>query len=211
MKMFEKELNFPMVYRKDTIVGYGGNQEWFSQNLKRKAGCGCTSGANLAAYYAANHPEMTGIYDGNRKKFDQEEFIQAMEEMYTYMKPGLIGYPYVKKFGRQFAKFCKEHGIEADAKFCHGFRSKEEAFTFVKESIDSGDPVALLILFHRAHALREDNWHWVTITGYTENEDNPDEAEIILSNCGERQTVNAHQLFEVHRKNTIRMVSFRIV
>jgi len=211
MEMFEKELNFPMVYHKDTMIGYGGNQEWFSQNLKRKAGCGCTSGANLAAYYASNHPEMTGIYDGNCKKFDQEEYIQAMEEMYTYMKPGLLGYPYVKKFGRQFAKFCKEHGIEADAKFCCGFRNKEEAFAFVKESIDSDNPIALLILFHRAHALREDNWHWVTITGYIEQEDNPNESEIILSNCGERQTVNAHQLFEVHRKNTVRMVSFRIL
>lgn len=210
MEMMKKELNFPMVYHKDTVVGYGGNQEWFSQNMKRKAGCGCTSGANLAACYASNHPEMARIYDGKRDKFDQTEYVQAMEEMYTYMRPGLLGYPYVKKFGRQFVKFCKEHGIQAEEKFCHGFRNKEEAFNFVKESIDSDNPVALLILFHRAHALKEDNWHWVTITGYIENEDNPNEAEIILSNCGERQTVNAFQLFEVHRKNTIRMVSFRI-
>jgi len=210
MEMFEKELKFPMVYHEHTVVGYGGNQEWFSQNMKRKAGCGCTSGANLAAYYASNHPEMAGIYDGNRDQFDQTEYVQAMEEMYTYMKPGLIGYPYVKKFGKQFTKFCNEHGIETEAKFCYGFRNKEEAFAFVKESIDSDNPVALLILFHRAHALREDNWHWVTITGYIENEDNTNETEIILSNCGERQFVNAHQLFEIHRKNTIRMVRFQI-
>ena len=49
-------------------------------------------------------------------------------------------------------------------------------------------------------------WNW----GYRENEENRTENEVILSNCGERQTVNAHELFEVHRKNTIRMVSFRI-
>lgn len=208
--MVIKELNFPTVYDNDTVVGYGGNQEWFLQNMQRKAGCGCTSGANLAAYYASSLPEMAGAYDGDCKKFDQAEFIRAMEEMYTYMKPGLIGYPYVKKFGGQFIKFCREHGIEAEAKFCHGFHSKEEAFAFVKESIDGGNPVALLILFHRARALREDNWHWVTITGYIEDEDNPEAAEVILSNCGERQTIKAHQLFEVHKKNTIRMVSFRI-
>ena len=154
---------------------------------------------------------MTGIYDGSTGKFDQTEYVQAMEEMYTYMKPGMIGYPYVKKFGRQFVRFCKEHGIQAEAKFCHGFRSRDEAFHFVKESLDGGNPIALLILFHRAHALREDNWHWVTITGYIENEENSKETVIILSNCGERQIVNAHQLFEVHRKNTIRMVSFRIL
>lgn len=209
--MLKKELSIPMVYCNEEAVGYGGNQEWFSHEWKKKAGCGCTSGANLAAYYASNHPEMAGIYDGNTGRYDQSEYVQAMEEMYTYMKPGMIGYPYVKRFGRQFVRFCKEHGIQAEAKFCHGFRKREEAFSFVRESIDGGNPVALLILFHRAHALREDNWHWVTITGYVICEENPKESEVILSNCGERQIVNAHQLFEVHRKNTIRMVSFRIL
>ena len=211
MKMFVKELNFPMVYLKDAVVGYGGNQEWFSQNMKKNAGCGCTCGANLAAYYASNHPEMAGIYDGNSKKFDQAEYVNAMEEMYTYMKPGLIGYPYAKRFGRQFVRFCRERGVESEAKYCRGFHSSKEALAFVKESIDSGNPVALLILFHRVHALKKDNWHWVAITWYTGNEDNPGENKIILSNCGERQTVDADQLFEVHRKNTIRMVSFRMI
>lgn len=208
--MLKRELNFPIVYQNNTVAGYGGNQEWFSHNMKRRAGCGCTSGVNLAACFAANHPKMAGLYDGNTKKFDQVEYVRAMDEMYDYMKPGFLGYPYVKKFGRQFVKFCKDHGITAEASFCKKFRSKEEAFTFVKENIDADQPVALLILFHRAHALREDNWHWVTITGYLEEEENPDEAELILSNCGERQVVKAAQLFEVHRKNTIRMVSFRI-
>lgn len=208
--MIIRELNFPAVYNKDSLVGYGGNQEWFSHNLQQKAGCGCTSGTNLAAYYASSHPGMAGVYNGDCERFDQSEYIRAMEEMYTYMKPGLIGYPYVKKFARQFIRFCRKHGIEAEAKFCHGFQSRDEGFDFVKESIDGGNPVALLILFHRAHALREDNWHWVTITGYTEDDDNPEAAEVILSNCGERQIVNAHELFEVHQKNTIRMVSFRI-
>lgn len=208
--MIEKELNFPTVYQNGQVVGYGGNQEWFAQNMKRKAGCGCTSGANLAAYYASNHSAMEEIYDGDSKRFDQIEYVRAMDEMYNYMKPGFLGYPYVRKFGKQFVKFCKEHGIEAEAKLCTRFHSDKEAFAFVRESIDTGNPVALLILFHRAHALREDNWHWVTITGYLEDKDDPNEMDIILSNCGERQTVKAHQLFEVHRKNTIRMVSFRI-
>lgn len=205
-----KELNFPTVYNKDILTGYGGNQEWFSEQTKRRAGCGCTSGANLAAYYASRYPGMEGIYDGSTGQFEQAEYLMAMEEMYSYMKPGRMGYPYVRKFGRQFVKFCKEHGIEAEAQFCYSFPNKEKGFVFVKESIDTGNPVALLILFHRAKELEEDNWHWVTITGYSEDEDNPDKTEIILSNCGERQIMRANQLFEVHHDNTIRMVSFRI-
>ncbi len=97
-----------------------------------------------------------------------------------------------------------------EARFCYTFSKAEIGFAFVKESIDSGNPVALLILFHRAPELKEDNWHWVTITGYSEDENNLDKAEIIISNCGERQIVKANKLFEVHRDNTIRMVSFRI-
>jgi hypothetical protein len=208
--MITKELNFPTVYNKDTITGYGGNQEWFSEKIKRKAGCGCTSGANLAAYYASRQPEMSGVYNGNTDQFDQAEYIQAMEEMYLYMKPGMMGFPYVKKFGIQFVKFCKERGVNMEACFCYTFSKAEIGFAFVKESIDSGNPVALLILFHRAPELKEDNWHWVTITGYSEDENNPDKAEIIISNCGERQIVKVNKLFEVHRDNTIRMVSFRI-
>ena len=209
--MSEKELKFPVIYQNNEIVGYGGNQEWFSERRKRLAGCGCTSGANFAAFYASNYPEMAKIYDGNTELFDQTEYVRAMEEMYLYMKPGFIGYPYVRDFGTQFVKFCREHNVETEAHFCHKFDKTEEGFAFVKESIDSGNPVALLILFHRAHALREDNWHWVTITGYTEDENDPHEDAVILSNCGERQIVIAHQLFEVHRKNTIRMVRFKIV
>ncbi len=205
-----RELNFPIVYDKENMVGYGGDQEWFSHEMKKRAGCGCTSGANLAAYYASGYPGMAGLYEGDCRRFDQSEYIRVMEMMYTYMKPGMIGYPYVRRFARQFIRFCREHGIEAEAEFCNAFESREEGFEFVKECIDSGNPVALLILFHRADALREDNWHWVTVTGYTEEEDDPEAAEVILSNCGERQVVNAHELFEVHHRNTIRMVSFRI-
>jgi hypothetical protein len=208
--MIIRELDFPVVYQEENAVGYGGSQEWFSQEMQKKAGCGCTSGANLAAYYASSRPELAGIYGGNRERFEQSEYVRTMETMYCYMKPGMIGYPYVKRFGNQFVGYCRERGVEAEAKFCHGFRSREEGFCFVRESVDGGDPVALLILFHRAYALREDNWHWVTITGYTEAENHTEDAEVILSNCGERQIVSAHQLFEVHRGNTIRMVSFRV-
>ncbi len=208
--MIVKELNFPIVNNKDEVIAYGGNQEWFSHEWKQKAGCGCTSGANLVAYYAGNDPRMTGLYNGNVRMFDQAEYLDAMEEMYTYMKPGAFGYPYAKKFGRQFIKFCKKHGVKAEFKFCGRFKRKK-AFDFVKESIDGGNPVALLILFHRAQELEEDNWHWVTITGYMVDGENQENSQVILSNCGERQVVNARQLFEVHRKNIIRMVSFWIL
>lgn len=204
-----KELNFPIIYREDDIAEYGGNQEWFPQGWQRKAGCGSTSGANLAAYYAANNPIMEKIYNGNTIRFDQSEFLQLMEEMYTFMRPGPMGFPYVEKFAKQFIKFCEKYNIAMEADILETFDKSEDAFQFVKGNIDKERPVALLILHHRAWELREDNWHWVTVTGYMEDDNRVDKSRIILSNCGERQTVDTNILFEVHSKNTIRMVSFR--
>ena len=43
-----------------------------------------------------------------------------------------------------------------EARFCYTFSKAEIGFAFVKK-IDSGNPVALLILFHRAPELKEDS------------------------------------------------------
>lgn len=203
-----KELNFPSISLENKSKGYGGNQEWFHQNWKRQAGCGSTSGANLAAYYASIDNRMIELYKGNHSNFSKSEYLQAMEEMFQYMKPGILGYPFIHKFSKQFVKFCKERGVRMEATILKKYHTSQEAFQFVKHSIDAGQPIALLVLFHRAMQLRQDNWHWMTITGYVEaTEQNI--TQIIRSNYGKREVVNSEVLFEVHNRNVIRMVRFQ--
>ncbi|MDF2942497.1 MAG: hypothetical protein K0S01_1355 [Herbinix sp.] len=205
-----KELKFPIIYNKNIKTGYGGNQEWFGQNWKRQAGCGSTSGANLVAYYATVDTSLAKLYKGNSISFNQIEYVQVMDEMFTYMKPNIFGYPYIHKFSEQFVKFCGEHGVKMEARIIKKYRSTEEAFQFVKEQIDAGQPIALLVLFHRARQLKDDNWHWMTITGYIEdNEKNI--TQIIRSNYGKREIVDAKVLFEIHNRNIVRMASFHII
>ncbi len=206
-----KELNFPVIYNKNLVSGYGGNQEWFLKNWMRSAGCGSTSGANLAAYYAFNYPNIAKIYDGNVINFNQKEYLHVMEEMFTYMKPGLLGFPYIKKFAKKFILYSKKHGVPMEANILKKFKSIEETFKFVKKNIDANQPIALLILLHRAKELKESTWHWVTITGYVDNRDNMGEAKIIVSNYGRREMIDIDMIFEVHPKNKIRMVSFKIL
>ncbi|MDF2951966.1 MAG: hypothetical protein K0S18_1549 [Anaerocolumna sp.] len=206
--MIIKEINFPVIYDNHRKIGYGGNQDWFSGKWQQKAGCGSTSGANLAAYYAANIPAMKHIYKGNLDNFNQAEFLEAMNEMYRYMTPGPFGFPYVKKFADQFVIFCKERGITITPHILEKYKTKEEAFDFVKKYIDNQIPIALLILFHRAPELREDNWHWVTISGYEQEKDGRELTSVIMSNCGVRQIVKGDILFEVHPKNTLSMIAF---
>jgi hypothetical protein len=205
-----KELNFPSISLEDMSKGYGGNQEWFHQNWKRQAGCGSTSGANLAAYYASADTRMTDLYKGNYTNFSQKEYLQAMEEMFGYMKPGIFGYPYIHKFSKQFVKFCDERGVRMKATVLKKYHSAQEAFQFVKDNIDAGQPIALLVLFHRAKQLVDDNWHWMTITGYVEDSEQ-NIAQIIRSNYGRREIVNSNVLFEVNKRNVVRMVSFQSI
>ena len=87
------------------------------------------------------------------------------------------------------------------------YKSVNDAFQYVKNSIDTGNPIAVLILFHRAKQLREDNWHWITITGYIEDTDKK-VTQIIRSNYGKREIINSDVMFEVHSRNKIRMVNF---
>ena len=86
-------------------------------------------------------------------------------------------------------------------------KSLEDSFQYVKSCIDAGNPIAVLILSHRAKQLRDDNWHWVTITGYIEDTDKK-VAQIIRSNYGKREIIRSDIMFEVHSRNKIRMVSF---
>lgn len=208
MVKINKELKFPIIYKNAKVIGYGGNQEWFTGSWQRKAGCASTSGANLAAYYASNYRDMIDLYQGDKDSFIWEEYLHAMEEMYAYMTPGPMGFPYVKRYAKQFKKFCEDKGISLEPCIMEHVKSTKEAYEFVKWNIHNNIPVALLILHHRAEELREDNWHWVTITGYEEDENRMEHANLILSNCGMRQVVKMSMLFEVHPKNTIRMVSF---
>lgn len=206
-----KELDFPIIYRDDNATAYGGNQDWFHESWQKRAGCASTSGANLAAYYAQKNPLMKNFYAGDSKHLNQMEYLKLMEEMYRYMKPGPMGFPYVKKFAKQFIRFCKDHGETMQASILSDFDTEIEAFHFVKENIDKDRPIALLILFHRAGEIRENTWHWVTITGYEEELNSHNSSKVIISNYGKLETMDAKVLFEVHPKNTLRMVSFHRV
>ncbi|NLZ81023.1 MAG: hypothetical protein GX913_04380 [Clostridiales bacterium] len=203
------ELNFPKIKNQSNHIIYGGNQGWFAKKWQRQAGCASTSGANLATYYAMNFNEMRALFPGNTDNLKQEKYLEIMENMFEYMKPGVIGFPYASKFAKRFTEFCLNKNIRVESKVLKKWNSTKEASDFITNSIDNGHPVALLILFHHGKELRNDNWHWVTITGYTNA--NGALNQVILSNGGRRQLVSADVLLEKHPCNIVRMVSFTIM
>lgn len=204
--MATTELNFPTVYEGDASAGYGGDQQWFPQKIQQMAGCASTCGANLASYYAANFPQLAQLYRGGTRRFQKEEYLACMENMYKFMPPGVMGFPYMNRFIKQFTLYAKEHGGNVKAIACDKTDDWRQTYNFVKESIDERHPVALLILRHRSAELLDDNWHWVTITGCIEEDDGT--PHVIFSDCGSRDIHSAEVLFEAHHGNVLRLVRF---
>ena len=122
------------------------------------------------------------------------------------MTPGQMGYPFLYKFARTFVDILGEEGIYLQPVYQKKSKDTKHALSFVLKHIDEGHPIGMLILYHRAPELKDDNWHWVCLSGYIETKDGYD---IIFSDCGERRIINADILFDTHCHNVYKMVSMK--
>lgn len=201
-----KELCCPKIIKDGRIVGYGGNQEWFPGDMQRLAGCGSVTGSNIAAIYAIQREECQSLYIPEEGKCiqDQEQYLNLMQQMYGYMKPGFMGYPLIGRFAKDFKKYAMDRGVKLESEQLFLPKSKETALNFILPALKEGNPVAFLILRHPAYELREDNWHWVTITGFDEEEE-----KLIWSNCGEREEIDWNMLFDTDKKYYVGIVKFK--
>lgn len=186
------ELKITQVYENE-LIGYGGNQDWFEDGWARRAGCGSVLGSNLYAYYM------------NIEKCHKSEFLNIMNDLYRYMTPGRMGFPYFYKFAHKMIERMNKEDIKLKPRYLKKPKSVPQSIKFIQTSIDNKHPVGVLILSHRAKELEEDNWHWVCISGYERKEDDVD---IIFSDCGERRVISASILFEIDCRNIVKLVSF---
>ena len=192
--MMEKELSMIHIYENNQLIGYGGNQEWFEDSWAQKAGCASVLASHLYTYYLSLH------------RLSKKEFLKIMNIMYSYFTPGRHGYPFLYKFARTFCQVMQKQHIDLKPVYLKKPQSYQQAMNFVKKSIDDHHPVCLLILFHQAPELEDDNWHWVCITGYKEDDD---QEMIIFSDCGQRREIDAHILFDINDVNVLKMVAMK--
>ena len=199
------ELKMPLI-EDGARWAYGGDQDWCRTAWRRGCGCGPTTGANLCAYYASTRPSMRSLYRGSLAPFSKEEYIDEIEDIFRFITPSYMGFPYAGRFALKYRAYALYHGVKLTSCGCGAAESAQQMYDVVRRGIDSDNPLALLILRHRAPELAEDNWHWVTVSGYL---DGADGQQVILSNCGEREVRDASMLFERHPKNTVRLLYFR--
>lgn len=189
-----KILQYPLIYEKEKLIGRGGDQEWFLDRWPRLAGCGAVCATSIFTYYLTNF------------SYQKESYISLMDEMFEVFTPMPgRGFPFVYLFARRMKNLLKEKGFDYHYKI---FRNPgiESGQKFVINQINNNHPLALLILHHQSLGLKEANWHWVTICGYSYRNDG--KMLIHYLDSGKEKRVLSKVLFRKSKYNYLKLVSF---
>ena len=163
--VFLPNLEVLEIYEGNTLY-YGGNQEWFSDSWKRRAGCGPTSFANLICYLSKTHAGYEALcpYDTTGKS----GFVQLMENSWRFVTPGSKGVNTTDIFSDGAKGYGDEKGVALMAESLvvaplhSGTRSYKDISGFVVQALKRRLPVAFLNLSNGI-LNNLDSWHWVTI------------------------------------------------
>lgn len=141
---------------------YGSNQEWYSERIRRFAGCAPSVAACILRYLLRDECE--------NKCPTKDEMLSLMDEAWAYITPGDMGMPSAVVFAELFLSYLKSKGLSsARAAVCdlHSSLQVRPAFSevadFIETALKKDLPVAFLNL-DSGKEQRLETWHWVTIT-----------------------------------------------
>ena len=164
----------------------GANQYWLPNKFHAVSGCGPTTASEILAYLSDHYPESCGdIYVKESAVFDREEFIQFITRVRTYVTPGLMGLTDIDYYERQLIAFAKTCNADLEAEQLDRTLSPEQAFELAADVIDSGLPLALLILRNPHQDINDYTWHWMTVIGYDRRR-----MSLIISTHGREHRLN---------------------
>ncbi len=159
---------FNIIDEKTTKVFFGGDQDWYTAERSRRAGCGPTCAANILAYLALTRPELKALY--GFKTMSLAAFAQHMEDVYQFVTPGNRGLNRTEMFTDGVTGFARSRGITLTP---HVFgvasnlmrnRAPAAALSeFVKAGLDLDCPLGFLNLT-KGRVKNLQSWHWITIT-----------------------------------------------
>lgn len=161
---------------------FGGNQQWYANNLHNQAGCGTVAAADLTAY-AGLFDEKENLYAGPMEKdgLTVDGFMEHMHCVVEALAPTCFGIPWVPYWQRGMERYTKTRGYRVEHFFClHGDRRDEPesrvAEAYLLQQIAFNRPVAC-IHWGGAKSLTvlnpsevpegrhvDMNYHWVVVT-----------------------------------------------
>ena len=149
-----------------TKVSHGYDQEWYTQEWQRLAGCGPTTATQVLTYLGLRD----GMYD-RANATSQAGALSRMEEVWEYVKPRYGGGVYKTAWLEEgMQHFIDDKGWNYDVRMINvsPFRSSRDDVSVVAEFIRDGlhqdIPVAFLNR-HKGHEEALWTWHWVPVWG----------------------------------------------
>ena len=162
----KKELEY--FYIEDS---YGGNQEWFTDFMMNRGGCGALTACDTCLYLYL-HLGKKHLYPFREKELKKEQYIQFGELMKPYLSPRKRGIDTLDLFMEGFRHYLQD--IQDEDILMKGFSGiceMKEAKEKVREQMEKGFPIPYLNLLHQNPIFEDYEWHWFLLTGYEEKEE----------------------------------------
>ena len=158
---------------------FGGNQDWFLEEEKRKRGCGIVAAGNILMYMSGTATKYSPLYRGEHTRAD---FTSHICEISRYLKAGSFGIWGTMRFVSGALAFAKARGVALAPKKLTAVFTVRKAAEFIKEGLETDKPIAMLIGFNKrlkgvACAFPHGSYtcslnkHWVTVTELRENQE----------------------------------------
>ena len=159
---------FNIIDERTSKTSFGGNQEWYSTEWSRRAGCGPTSAANTLAYLALTRPELGALYGFTA--ISRSNFARHMEDIYRFVTPGTMGLNRTEMYTEGVQSFAHSRGISLTPHvfgvICNMTRGRAPVAAladFVRAGLAADCPIGFLNLT-KGRVKNLQSWHWITIT-----------------------------------------------
>lgn len=145
----------------------GGNQDWFTDPIMRLGGCAAETACDSSIWFSKYFGKDLYPYDiDDIRKKDYKAFGASMK---PYLRPRFRGIDRLSIYTDGFGAFLRRHGEEGiSMEEYPGSAPADEAFQKVREQIDAGLPVPMLMLKHKDRRFEDYVWHWFILAGYDE-------------------------------------------
>lgn len=191
---FEVSIENPehMLISDEGNLFYGCNQEWFSDNWQRRAGCGPCTAATILYYFSRRPQRLDCLYPS--RKASRDAFVCFMDEIWQFVTPGAAGVNEASMLIDGMLKFADQCNISLKpALYCvPAIKRRTDPFSelmnFLQTGLAADSPVAFLNLSN-GQLANLDSWHWVTITAVSAG-------DAVISDSGERKIVNLALWYE---------------
>ncbi len=153
----------------------GGQQEWFTEFMMNKGGCGCVTACD-SCIVMSRFPGLEKLYPFADQPLTKQAYLDFSQIMKPYLKPRKTGIDRLDIYIDGFNAYLRDQGVDTLAVTGYeGTGDVHEAADRIEEQLRKGFPIPYLLLLHRDPVFDDYEWHWFLLTGLDRAD--PDSAE----------------------------------